>query len=69
VENRTYIQDFNDNIFKRMFEEYACIDCGLIQNDNDDKNKWGKVDNKIICPECNRKRKMKKLKELIINRV
>jgi rubredoxin len=68
MKSKYYIHDFNDNIFKRMVEEYTCIDCGLIQNDND-MDKWEKIDDKIICPECNRKKKMKKIKELIYNSI
>jgi rubredoxin len=68
MEKKNYIQDLNDNnILKRILEDYACIDCGLIQNDNDRimDEKWEKIDDKMICPECNRKRKLKKIKRII----
>jgi hypothetical protein len=32
MEKKNYIQDLNDNnILKRILEDYACIDCGLIK--------------------------------------
>jgi rubredoxin len=65
MEKKNYIQDLNDNnILKRILEDYACIDCGLIQ---DDQNRyvWGNINDKIICPVCSRKRKLKRLKMLI----
>jgi len=80
MENKHYIQDFKDKdgLFRKLFEEYACVDCGLIPKYNITNTKnstntkiaiWKEINGNYICPKCNRIRKLKKIKGLIINKI
>jgi len=78
MEDKHYIQDFKDKdgLFRKLFEEYACVDCGIIPKydltelpNGVDTKIYTKTTEKIeegrICIECSRIRKLKKLKGLI----